>query len=338
VDAPAIDRQPAFSCPRCRGTLTTLSLAYRCGRCSRDYPIVFGIPDFRLEPDPYISIEDEYRKTAILVEAAARLSFEALVRFYWEITPDVPLAAVERYVAYAVRAEERGAAYLEMLDARMPGRWAGEAGLEIGCGTGGFLRVAATRFRTVVGVDVALRWLVIARRRLQETGERIALVCGSATHLPFANGAFQAVAGFHVLEHTTAAQVVLAESARVLASGGSCFVVTPNRFSLGPEPCVRVWGVGFMPRALATVYVRLIAGVPYRNIRLLSAFELRRCFARAGFGTWRVDAAPIPNSDWHRVSPVGRALVRGYHALRTVRGVSLVLPAVAPMLEGMARK
>jgi len=338
MDASAIAQQVQFCCPRCRGALAARSLDYRCGRCSRDYPIVLGIPDFRLEPDPYISFEEEYRKATVVAQAAERLSFESLVRFYWEITPDVPAEAVERYVGYALRAEARGTAYLAALDKRMPPRWAGDTCLEIGCGTGGFLPAAASRFRRVVGVDIALRWLVIARKRWQAAGERVALVCASAAQLPFADGAFDAVVGLHVLEHTPAPQAVLAESARTLAPGRSCFFVTPNRFSLGPEPCVRVWGVGFLPRRLASAYVRLVSGRPYRHIRLLSVFELGRSFRRSRFSTWRIDAARIPDSDVGTVSPAARALLHIYHRLSELPGVSRGVRMAAPMLEAVGRK
>jgi len=338
MDAAPIAQPVPFCCPQCRGALTVGSHDYRCGRCSRAYPIVLGIPDFRLEPDPYISFEDEYGKAAILAEAAERLSFESLVRFYWEITPDVPSVAVERYVGYALRAEARGTAYLDALDKRMPPRWTGDMCLEIGCGTGGFLRSAATRFRGVVGVDIALRWLVIARKRVPDAAEQVALVCASATHLPFADGAFDAVVGLHVLEHTPTPQAVLAESARTLVPGKCCFFVTPNRFSLGPEPCVRVWGVGFLPRRIASAYVRLVSGRPYRHIRLLSVFELGRSFRRSRFRTWRIDAARIPDSDLRTVSPVARALLRVYHRLSELPGVSLGVRMAAPMLEAMGCK
>jgi len=145
-----------FCCPRCRGPLTADTDAYGCPACRREYPIVLGIPDFRLTPDPYISFEEEYKKARLLADEAERLSFEDLVRFYWEITPDVPRSAAERYVRYAQSGEERGQACLEAVDDHVGGRWTGQAALEIGCGTGGLLLAARDRFGELVGADVAL--------------------------------------------------------------------------------------------------------------------------------------------------------------------------------------
>jgi uncharacterized protein YbaR (Trm112 family) len=135
-----------FCCPQCRGPLTSDPERYRCPVCSREYPILFGLPDFRLSPDPYISFEDEYEKARILADKASRVSFENLVRFYWEITPEVPHAAVERYVRYALSGEDRGNACLEALDNHVAGCWAGQTGLEIGCGTGGFFSARRSDF------------------------------------------------------------------------------------------------------------------------------------------------------------------------------------------------
>lgn len=156
-----------FCCPSCRGPLAFDQAGYHCRACQRRYPIVCGIPDFRLFPDPYISFEDEYDKARRLSEEAERVSFEALVRFYWEITPDVPRPMAERFIRYAVTGEERADPCLATMDAQAGGRWTGARCLEVGCGTGGFLAAAQERFGALVGADIALRWLVVAKKRPQ---------------------------------------------------------------------------------------------------------------------------------------------------------------------------
>jgi SAM-dependent methyltransferase len=295
---------------------------------------VFGIPDFRLFPDPYISFEEEYRKANLLSEAARQYSFEGLVRFYWEITPDVSQQAAERYIRYATNGIERGEAFLEEIDAQLGNKWRASACLEIGCGTGGYLAAAQDRFNTVIGVDIALRWLVIAKKRLEDTnGENVSLICCSAEHLPFPDETFDTVVGLHVLEHTKDQQAVLSETGRTLKPAGLCFFSTPNRYSLGPEPCVRVWGVGFLPRFLADGYVRLVKGVPYRHIRLLSWLELRRLLSRSGLGQWSIAPPQIAECEQKYVSDFVRTLIKVYNMVRRVPVLSFVLRIFGPFLQ-----
>src|ERR1700730_2533138 len=110
---------PHFVCPQCHDGLETQPNAYWCPACYRTYRVVLGIPDFRLRPDPYISFDDEYRKAECLAQAPESRSCADLLRFYWEITPDVPRHAAQRYVHYAAQGKERGAACLEAMDVRL---------------------------------------------------------------------------------------------------------------------------------------------------------------------------------------------------------------------------
>lgn len=297
-----------------------------------------GVPDFRLVPDPYISFEDEYEKARRLSEAAERASFEALVRFYWEITPDVPRPMAERFIGYAVSGEERAGPCLATMDAQAGGRWTGASCLEVGCGTGGFLVAARERFGALVGADIALRWLVVAKKRLSAAGNRIVLVCCSAEKLPFPDGTFDAVVGLHVLEHAADPQAILSETVRTLKANGGCYFSTPNRFSLGPEPSVRVWGVGFVPRSFASRYVRLVKGIPYRNIRLLSSLELRRIVLRAGLRTWSMSPPRLAECEQQTLSGPARAMVGIYHVLREAPIFRQLLLVVGPLLQVVGRK
>lgn len=327
-----------FCCPSCRGPLASHAAGYDCRGCQRRYPIVCGIPDFRLAPDPYISFVDEYEKARRLSEEAERASFEALVRFYWEITPDVPHPMAERFIRYALTSEERAEPCLATMDAQAGGRWTGARCLDVGCGTGGFLAAARKRFGALVGADIALRWLVVAKKRLAAAGNRILLVCCSAEKLPFPDGTFDAVVGLHMLEHAVDPQAILSETVRTLKANGGCYFSTPNRFSLGPEPSVRVWGVGFVPRSFASRYVKLVKGIPYRNIRPLSSFEVRRMVVRAGLRPWSMSPPPLAECEQRTLPAWARALVRIYHGLREVPVFRHLLLAAGPLLQVVGRK
>ena len=59
-----------FVCARCKGELN----GYRCEACSLEFPVLCGIPDFRLFADPYIGIaEDRAKGAALELSYAIRL-------------------------------------------------------------------------------------------------------------------------------------------------------------------------------------------------------------------------------------------------------------------------
>src|SRR5262249_33882669 len=135
------------------------------------------------------------------------------------------------------------------------GRWRDALGavadgmiLDLGCGSGSFLAAVGARAGPVCGVDVAFRWLLVARKRLGGGGlGRAPLACACAEALPVTDGSLAGVVAGDVFEHVADQAATLAEAFRALRPGGRAFFATPNRYSLGPEPHVQVWGVGFLP-------------------------------------------------------------------------------------------
>ncbi|HET6566592.1 MAG TPA: methyltransferase domain-containing protein [Rhodothermales bacterium] len=285
--SPALRREvkvhasPELCCPICKGDLDRRVDAYRCPTCDRTYPVVLGIPDFRVFPDPYISIENDRKKGEFLQANAAHLNFENLVRFYWSITPDATPDLAERFIRKTVLLAEKWSEGIPNVEAQLAEK--PRAVLEIGCGTAGFIAAAAERYEQVVGVDIAFRWLVIARKRLHEAGLDCPLVCACAEYLPFRDRQFDLVFGEAVLEHVRDQPAALKEASRVSLPGGTFYLVTPNRYSLGTEPHVGVWGVGFLPRRWMSRYVELAKGIPYRHLRSVSRFELARLLRKGGF-------------------------------------------------------
>ena len=62
-------------CPRCRAAVARDAEGYACPSCGAQYPVLCGIPDFRLAPDRYLSLEDERSKARRLHDFAASHSF-----------------------------------------------------------------------------------------------------------------------------------------------------------------------------------------------------------------------------------------------------------------------
>ena len=140
----------------------------------------------------------------------------------------------ERYVG-----PEGDAFALEEL-APVAGRFlpAGGRVLEVGCGYGrNVAALAILPARLVVGADPSRGELGKARERLadlaSEARARVALVRQEPLRLPFADGSFDLVVLWQVLEHVFDRgdkRRVLAESVRVLRSGGHLLVETPNQW------------------------------------------------------------------------------------------------------------
>src|SRR5262249_12587002 len=151
------------------------------------------------------------------------------------------------------------------------------------------------------------------------------LVCCDAEHLPFPAEQFDDIVASDVLEHSREQARLLAESARVVKPSGTLFLVTQNRFTLRPEPCVRVWGVGFLPRKWMGPYVRWVRKIPYEHVRLLSYFELRRLLCAAGFQAVRIMLPSIGADERARFSRWEKIQIALYEAFKRLPPLRYVL-------------
>ena len=319
----------AFNCPRCRGELEREASAYRCVPSAATYPNVLGLPDFRVEPDPWISLEDDRAKARRLIERSEGLDLARSVEAYWSMTPGTSADDARRFTSYVLAGEQRSAEWLETLRPDVaPGPW-----LEIGCASGDMLAACSSRGIRAVGVDVAMRWLVLARKRSTLAPGTHTLVCANGECLPFRDRSFARVISVGTLEHCRRADAVLAESARVLRPGGDASFRTTNRYSVLPEPHVNLWGVGFLPRRWADRYVRLRGGQGYAHHRPLSASELGSGMRHAGFSRSTVGPAQLLSSDRARLGSVGRAFAPWYERARTVPVIPAIMRRIAPLLE-----
>ncbi|MBW8041929.1 MAG: methyltransferase domain-containing protein [Planctomycetes bacterium] len=294
----------SICCPLCKGQLSQNDDTLTCNRCEKKYPVVSGIPDLRVFGDPYLGFDDDYKRTRLVMENVHRFDFPGLLEFYWSNSPETPNHLRKKFIRSVLAAEAKGKAVLKALDScnGKKGRDAQDV-LEIGCGTGGFLVPAARRYSNVVGTDIALRWLIVAKKRFEEAGIEIPLICCCAEHLPFPDELFDLVVANATLEHTRYQKKVISESNRVLRSPGKFFLSTPNRFSLTVEPHVYIWGVGFLPRTWMHKYVKFRKGVDYKKIKLLSFFELKKVlgkhFPDVRFSLPDIDEVSLANfSNW----------------------------------------
>jgi len=352
----AADLAAILACPRCRGDVSIPDRAFApteaaraengeiaCTACPERYPVRFGIPDFRLEPDPWIAIDDEIAKITRVLARARGGGFAETVRAYWEETPGTPPGVAARYALGVTRPAARETRFasrvLGAAPAAAPGVVAREDAprgitLDAGCGSGALAAAVASLGFATLGFDVALRWLVIARRRFDEMnlGENAPLlVAASASALPLRARVARAIVGDDVLDHLRDPRAALAEFRRVLAPGGLLHQMSPNRYSVALEPHARIPALGFLPRALRPAAARALRGVDYREVFLLSAGDIERLLREAGFESIAVEAAPLADFG------DARAATRIYERLRATRPGRALLRAAGPLLEASAR-
>jgi ubiquinone/menaquinone biosynthesis C-methylase UbiE/uncharacterized protein YbaR (Trm112 family) len=325
------DLREALRCPVCRATLSEQRETLTCTGCEREFPIVLGIPDLRLYEDPLIPKLDDYRKGEKLQRAAESMSFAELVAHYWTLPtyPPTPADLSARFIHHVLTDERRIAGWDQHIGT-------GATLLDVGCGAGVLVRHAHARFEHAVGLDVGFRWLIVARRGLEEAGITPRLVCGCADHLPFAENSFDVVTSVALLEHVPDARAALAEFARVQRPTGRTIVWTSNRFSIAPEPHVRIWGVGFLPRRLMPAFVRWRRGLAYTGKTLLSRFELARSARRVGYGRIEFHLPAIAPQDVEYAGRFERLAAPLYDALRRVSlfrwPITVVFPALLAVM------
>jgi len=258
------------------------------------------------------------------VSAAVELR-ERLRRYYtayYRDTLGIPTWAA--LVALREEEEERlEAPLLERLRRRVgPDALRGRV-LNVGCGTGGFNVAAARAGVSAVGVDDDDEAIGICGLKGRKSGG--AFVQAHAEALPFADGVFDLVHCFSVIEHVASVEATVAEMVRVARPGGAVYVHTPSAWSLW-EGHYKVFWLPFLPPPLARLYLRL-RGRPtayLATLRRLTPGRLRRAFARAG----------IRDAELYDDTPARESV----GSLRGLSGLYYRLTGASPFIELVARK
>lgn len=319
-----------LSCPACDGRLVGHADLHRCAGCGREFPTIFGIPDLRLRGDRYLDLDAERAKARHLAERAETDSFEALLQRYYLITDDVTPALATRYSQAARSAPARLAPFVSALATNLA---PGARVLDLGCGTGGALVAGTHSGLRMVGIDIALRWLVICRKRLRELSMDVPLICADASHLPFRVPTFDAALAVDLFDHVEDSNAALGGLRAALRGGAPLCITGANPSSPGPELSTGIWGLGLLPAALRRQILERILGLDaLRHVTARGYTEIVRQAAGSGFEPMSVRARRVVAADPTR-SLLERSLMHIYRRMSQANVCASALLALSPSYE-----
>lgn len=304
-----------WCCPIHHGDLTAHLTVLRAECCGREFPLVEGIPDLRVTGLAWLNFAEDLQAARML---AAKVPAS-------DVAGSIRAVFVRRRRWTAERIAQRTAMTLAIA-AKMRGEWHGwlsEAGshpgpmLDLGCGAGSLLSTAPNGSERI-GVDVSMEWLIVAQRMCAAADVPVQLAAALAESLPLRDGSIGALTALDVIEHVGDQAAMVREIDRVLQPGGIFCAATPNRFSIGAEPHVGLWGVGWLPRSIQARYVHWRTTLPYDFTRLLSHREITALFQRSASFVPQIEPAPIPDTDLQHFGVRRRILASSYNVLLTL--------------------
>jgi SAM-dependent methyltransferase len=332
-----------LECPHCGGDLAHDD--FRCTRpgCGSRFRSLLGIPDLRIVQDAAVDYEQDWTLACSLAEAYPSASFRDLLERLWQARVRQELVTRERAEMRIAQIQRTRLKHTQDMDdtgwlGNLVPRDTRARVLDLGCGPGGFLLPAGRVFGSAAGIDISMAWLVICRKRLEAERIPAVLVCACAERLPFRRDTFDLVIAFDTLEHVVDRDRMVGEAHRVARPGGIVVCTTPNRFSLSAEPHYKVWGVGLLPRAWMSGYVRWRTGQEYRFTYLLSILDIRRLFARHFAGGCRIVVPELWGEDIQTFSLAKRVAARLYNLVIRLKVSRAALTFVAPFFRIVARK
>lgn len=325
-------------CPHCHGDLEWLDESHdrlACLDCQKRYPVICDIPDLRIFPDPYISAEADRKKgQGLAVEAESR-DFPGLIDYYYASTSVVPPQQALLFKRGLLAAGERASNALAAWETAADKPPEGRRMLEIGCGTSPLLVAALQKGYWVVGVDIAFRWLVVGRKRMEAAGLDAPLICACAEALPFRPDSFDVLVLDSTIEHVSNQDKTLSQCHRVMTCGASLYLSTPNRFSIGPDPHTGFPAGSLYPAAVTAALVKRQGGIPPRR-QLLSVFTLRRRLTATGFTATRIFLPDVSDSQRAHFPRLLQLAVSGYHLFKRLPLTRHLLYLIGPLLYVVA--
>lgn len=208
-------------CPSCKSTLQLIGEELRCSNntCMITFPVIDGIPimitpqlawDLKLTREKW---EGLYKKQLENNEFE-KLYQEYMSDHYENIYRQLSACKQIKDIVY----------------------------LEIGCGQMFLGQAIAERCKLIVGIDVSLSALQIAKKMLDKKGiTNYLLILGDIKRIPIKKNSIDLIYGGGVIEHFKGTQNIICEMYRILAKEGVSFNTIPY-LNLGSLTYRQLWG------------------------------------------------------------------------------------------------
>lgn len=247
------------------------------------YSVSFGIPDLRVFEPPYMNWEEELRVAEKLNSAAKTKNYTQLVEYFEEVLlGERSRKLIDKGITHRLKLREHSPNRLKKILSEGNDLTPYGTVLDLGCGSGeAVVELMNLGGESVIGMDISLTELILAKKLLNEAGIDICLVAGCAEALPFCNEFFDFVYSPDVIEHVSNQDLYLKEINRILQQKGIVLLNSPNRYSLVcPEPHVGIWWLTFLPRLWVDPVCRALGKGAYIGKKLLSKVELKQLLSK----------------------------------------------------------
>jgi SAM-dependent methyltransferase len=191
----------------------------------------------------------------------------ALRRGYYGSTFGHPAGAWAKMLGYGLKIMPKAALSADLAIRHLPHARPGEKLLDLGSGSGDFLRLATELGYTAVGLEAD----PVAVAAGQAVGHDVRL--GGFPGTRFADAEFGQATMSHVLEHLHSPLKALRDLHRIIAPGGRLWLALPNRAALGLTLFGKHWRGLECPRHLALftqdTLTRMLADAGFTDITFL---------------------------------------------------------------------
>ena len=259
-----------LACPDCQSKVTTRKGSLYCKSCRRLFPLVSGVP---------------------MMLSQSSSDIEATKRQWDKNYLEWLKGDISPYLL------EYRKDYLEDILRPMSEFWEIKPGLiygEIGCGLAIVGLEMAKKGCLVVGIDLSLEGLKLAKKLYEQEKREGFFINGNILKIPLKSASLDLIYGGGVLEHFKNTAGAIKELYRILKKGGHIFATVPF-VSLSALTYRQLYGnipdLPFLKNILEFIHIKILKKrfMPFGYEKSFTEGRLERLFSQAGFKKIKID-------------------------------------------------